>query len=64
MRNNLLKAVDKMFAERIGHGYHVLDDNDIYTYMKKGGYHFETCPMSSKLTSSVLADWIDHAVKV
>lgn len=53
-----------MCAERIGHGYRAVDDQSVYNFMKQGGYHFETCPLSSVLTSSVIAEWRDHAVKV
>jgi len=61
---NVKNAVDCLHAERIGHGYRVLENAAIYKYMKIGGYHFETCPMSSKMTTAVIAEWVDHAVKV
>lgn len=35
------EAVDEMYAERIGHGYHILDDPKIYKEMKEKGVHFE-----------------------
>lgn len=30
-----------MFAERIGHGYHILDDLAVYKDMRKRNIHFE-----------------------
>ena len=43
-----------MCAERIGHGYHVLEDAEIYDQcVRDGGIHFECCPTSSILTGSV-----------
>lgn len=39
--SNVKEAVEKMGAERIGHGYHVLDDEAIYKFAKDKGLHFE-----------------------
>ncbi|KAF8778506.1 adenosine deaminase-like [Argiope bruennichi] len=50
---NVCKAVNDMLAERIGHGYHVVDDPDLYAECLEQGIHFETCPYSSVLTGSV-----------
>lgn len=52
---NILYAVDKLHAERIGHGYHVIDDQDIYEMCKNRNIHFETCPYSSYYTGAVKA---------
>ncbi|GAB6028298.1 hypothetical protein CHUAL_002475 [Chamberlinius hualienensis] len=43
-------------AERIGHGYHVLEDERIYLKALQNGIHFETCPRSSILTGAVPQD--------
>lgn len=51
--SNVQFAVKKLAAERIGHGYHVLQDAAIYQMCKKRTIHFETCPYSSYLTGSV-----------
>uniref|UniRef100_A0A5K3FKU4 Adenosine deaminase n=1 Tax=Mesocestoides corti TaxID=53468 RepID=A0A5K3FKU4_MESCO len=63
------EAVYDMFAERIGHGYHILDNASIYSDMKSKNVHFEVrltrdqvCPLSSRLTGSVSCDWSQHPV--
>lgn len=55
-------AVNKLHAERIGHGYHVVDDDGIYSDVKKQGIHFETCPYSSILTGAVPLDTVKHPI--
>lgn len=47
-------------AERIGHGYHVVDDESIYAKAKAKRIHFEVCPRSSYLTASVDPDLKKH----
>ncbi|RWS25418.1 Adenosine deaminase-like protein [Leptotrombidium deliense] len=49
---NVAFAVNEMFAERIGHGYHILDDPEIYAKYKHK-VHFEVCPYSSFFTGAV-----------
>ncbi|KAJ6224732.1 hypothetical protein RDWZM_003277 [Blomia tropicalis] len=51
--SNVEYAVKRLFAERIGHGYHVIQDRSIYDMCRKMDIHFETCPYSSYLTGSV-----------
>ena len=46
-------AVEQMHAERIGHGYRVMQDPELYQKCLKNSIHFETCPTSSMLTGSV-----------
>ncbi|XP_066940825.1 adenosine deaminase-like isoform X5 [Macrobrachium rosenbergii] len=46
-------AVEAFGAERIGHGYRVIEDEAIYDMCKREGIHFETCPHSSYLTGAV-----------
>lgn len=48
---NVKQAVLEMGAERIGHGYHVLDDPSVYKLAKERGLHFEvrtTTPFSPR----------------
>lgn len=49
-------------AERIGHGYHVVDDPVIYDKAIQVGVHFETCPHSSILTGAVKPDVPKHPI--
>ncbi|CAG2108779.1 unnamed protein product, partial [Medioppia subpectinata] len=51
---NVEFALDSMFAERIGHGYSVINDETIYKRCLSEGVHFEVCPYSSYFTGSVL----------
>src|SRR5699024_7882835 len=53
---NVAYAVKKLHAERIGHGYHVIQDQDIYEECRRRDIHFETCPYSSYLTAAVGPD--------
>jgi len=59
---SVTEAVNDMFAERIGHGYHILDEDEVYDDMKQRNMHFELCPLSSKLTGSVVAEWEKHPI--
>jgi len=47
------RAVELYGAERIGHGYRVLEDLNIYDEIKKNRIHLECCPWSSFLTGAV-----------
>lgn len=38
---SVTEAVHEMHAERIGHGYHILDDKNVYKDMKRKNVHFE-----------------------
>ncbi|XP_078619798.1 adenosine deaminase-like isoform X2 [Branchiostoma floridae x Branchiostoma japonicum] len=57
------EAVTQMHAERIGHGYHVLDDENLYQRLKKDGIHFEVCPVSSYMTGAVQTEFSQHPAK-
>ncbi|KAG7165091.1 Adenosine deaminase-like 1 [Homarus americanus] len=46
-------AVEALGAERIGHGYRVVEDESIYQMCLKENIHFEVCPHSSYLTGSI-----------
>ncbi|GFS59258.1 adenosine deaminase [Nephila pilipes] len=59
---NVYIALAELFAERIGHGYHVVDDPDIYAECLERGTHFEACPYSSVLTGSVPLSDIKHPI--
>ena len=52
-----------LHAERIGHGYKVLESPEIYARCLSQGIHFETCPHSSILTGAVhLENILSHPI--
>lgn len=53
-------ALDEMHAERIGHGYKVVDDAELYERCRRENIHFEVCPLSSVKTGSVPDDLDKH----
>uniref|UniRef100_A0A8D0HC10 Adenosine deaminase n=1 Tax=Sphenodon punctatus TaxID=8508 RepID=A0A8D0HC10_SPHPU len=56
------EAVNMLKAERIGHGYHVLEDQALYKELLEREMHFETCPWSSYLTGACDPDFKKHPV--
>uniref|UniRef100_A0ACB8F7C8 Uncharacterized protein n=1 Tax=Sphaerodactylus townsendi TaxID=933632 RepID=A0ACB8F7C8_9SAUR len=56
------EAVSILKAERIGHGYHVLEDEALYKQLLKQNMHFEVCPWSSYLTGACKPNFHDHPV--
>lgn len=61
--NISFQALDHMYAERIGHGYHALDDPELYQRIIKEQVHLETCPISSILTKACDKDEQKHPLK-
>lgn len=58
----VLRAVELYHAERIGHGYHVLDSGAAYKLCLDRGVHFECCPHSSLLTGAVPLKTVQHPI--
>ena len=56
------QAVEEMFAERIGHGYHVVQDEVLYKNLQQRNMHFECCPISSWFTGSAPEDLSLHPI--
>uniref|UniRef100_A0A6Q2XZD7 Adenosine deaminase n=1 Tax=Esox lucius TaxID=8010 RepID=A0A6Q2XZD7_ESOLU len=54
------EAVEVLKAERIGHGYNTLKDQVLYKQLREQNMHFETCPISSKLTGACDPDFTKH----
>ena len=52
-RYSSFHLIDILGAERIGHGYHALDDPEVYERCRKDKVHFEVCPTSSIMTGAV-----------
>ncbi|XP_036178506.1 adenosine deaminase isoform X2 [Myotis myotis] len=46
------EAVDNLKTERVGHGYHTVDDEALYKRLLENNMHFEVCPWSNYLTGS------------
>uniref|UniRef100_A0A452VNM1 Adenosine deaminase n=1 Tax=Ursus maritimus TaxID=29073 RepID=A0A452VNM1_URSMA len=46
------EAVDTLKTERLGHGYHTLEDEALYARLRQENMHFEVCPWSSYLTGA------------
>ncbi|XP_071948164.1 adenosine deaminase-like [Antedon mediterranea] len=57
---NVKEAIEVFKAQRIGHGYHCLDDDKVYELVKKANVHLEVCPTSSMVLGSVSPDWNKH----
>ncbi|XP_077913364.1 adenosine deaminase isoform X1 [Halichoerus grypus] len=55
------EAVDTLKTERLGHGYHTLEDETLYARLRQENMHFEVCPWSSYLTGAWKWD-TEHAV--
>ncbi|CAL4085340.1 unnamed protein product, partial [Meganyctiphanes norvegica] len=47
------KSLEDLYAERIGHGYHVVEDEQLYQQCIQNSVHFEVCPISSYLTGAI-----------
>ncbi|MEQ2298484.1 hypothetical protein AMECASPLE_005606, partial [Ameca splendens] len=56
------EAVEVLKAERIGHGYRTLEDQDLYKDLLEKNMHFEMCPISSKWTSACPSDFSKHPI--
>ncbi|XP_024895613.1 adenosine deaminase isoform X2 [Pteropus alecto] len=54
-------AVDTLKAQRLGHGYHTVEDEALYKRLRQENMHFEVCPWSSYLTGAWKPD-TQHAV--
>ncbi|RDD39546.1 Adenosine deaminase [Trichoplax sp. H2] len=49
---NIRQSLDWLSAERIGHGYQLVEDESLLERVKKEQIHLEVCPTSSILTGS------------
>ncbi|KAI6238142.1 A-deaminase domain-containing protein [Aphelenchoides fujianensis] len=60
---SVVRGVEEMKVERIGHGYHLTDNEAAYQkYAKDMRIHLEACPLSSMMTGAVDEDWTRHPV--
>lgn len=60
---NVIEALNEMHAERIGHGYHVIEDEKLYARVKEDRIHLEICPSSSFRTKAFQGDVKSHPMK-
>lgn len=56
------EAVEVLKAERIGHGYRTLEDQELYQTLLDKNMHFEMCPVSSRLTGACDPDFSKHPI--
>lgn len=56
-------AVRDLDAQRIGHGYATVKDENVIELCQQNNIHLETCPLSSRATGSVSKDWKKHPLK-
>ncbi|KAM3918348.1 adenosine deaminase-like [Leptodactylus fuscus] len=54
------EAVELLKAERIGHGYHTVEDPALYKRLLQMDMHFEMCPWSSYITGACDPDFTKH----
>ncbi|EYB88674.1 hypothetical protein Y032_0243g3493 [Ancylostoma ceylanicum] len=59
-----VQAINDMHAERIGHGYRVMQQPDMYKkyFLDDQRIHLEACPYSSVMTGAVPLDWKKHPI--
>ncbi|XP_072032254.1 adenosine deaminase-like [Amphiura filiformis] len=57
---NVKIAMEVLKAQRIGHGYHIVEDESIYKMVKDTNIHLELCPISSLYTGACSTDWSKH----
>uniref|UniRef100_A0AC34QAY4 Adenosine deaminase n=1 Tax=Panagrolaimus sp. JU765 TaxID=591449 RepID=A0AC34QAY4_9BILA len=59
----VIRAIEVMKAERIGHGYRLTTNEEAYQkYAVQKRIHLEACPLSSVITGSVPLDWKNHPI--
>uniref|UniRef100_A0A4X2JR54 adenosine deaminase n=1 Tax=Vombatus ursinus TaxID=29139 RepID=A0A4X2JR54_VOMUR len=58
------QAVDVLHTERIGHGYHTLENTTLYDKLLKENMHFEVCPWSSYLTGAWKPDTLHAVIRI
>nr|XP_018904380.1 PREDICTED: adenosine deaminase-like [Bemisia tabaci] len=57
------RAVELYQSHRVGHGYHVVQDEKFYKECLRNRVHFECCPWSSFLTAAVPFETKRHPIK-
>lgn len=60
----VINVVENLKVHRVGHGYHILDDEETYKKIAlHDRIHLEACPYSSIMTGSCDVVWQNHPTK-
>lgn len=51
--DNVKYAIEDLFAERIGHGVRIVEDDSVVAFARDRGIYFEMCPTSNVQTGAV-----------
>lgn len=57
--NNIREAVETLYSSRIGHGIHIVDDENLYDYFIKNQIPLEMC-LTSNIQTSVIDHYMSH----
>jgi adenosine deaminase len=60
--NEVREAIEVLQAERIGHGIHIIHDDDVMALVRANDVALEVCPTSNWLTSAVPTT-ADHPIR-
>jgi len=60
--NNILEAVSRLGASRVGHGVRLLEDSEVLRMMVKQRIPMEMCPVSNIQTKAV-PDWNSYPIR-
>ena len=60
--NEVREAIEVLQAERIGHGIHIIHDDDVMALVRANDVALEVCPTSNWLTSAVPST-ADHPIR-
>lgn len=60
--NEVVRALDVLYADRIGHGYRIIHDDKVYNRIRNDKVHLECCPWSSLLTAAISPGMLPHPV--
>ncbi len=59
---NVREAVEKLHADRVGHGVRAVEDPELVDWLAERGTVLEVCP-TSNVQSGVVSDWSQHPLR-
>lgn len=59
---NVREAVEKLHADRVGHGVRAVEDPELVDWLAERGIVLEVCP-TSNVQSGVVNDWANHPLR-